>query len=118
MLAGSASAASTQLFFDDFTLHYFTTVKAKRISNAFDAIGHLESSKQKCVAGRKVTVFRAGTGQDDKVGTDVSDSNGGWSLMILTPDFLAGDYYAKTPKRVLHDGTTCKGARSENLSNV
>jgi hypothetical protein len=113
---GSASAASTVVTLDDFTPHYF--IKAKRISNAFDVIGHLDSNKKKCVVGRKVTVFREGISSDEKVGGDTSDSNGGWSLMILSGDFLAGNYYAKAPKRVLHDGTTCGADRSETVANV
>jgi hypothetical protein len=110
--AGTASAASTDVFLDGFAPHYFF---GKKAPNAYNIYGRLESSKSKCVVGRKVTAYRVETGPDTEMGTDTSDSNGGWSVMVDSADLTDGDYYAKAAKRVLHDGTTCSGGRSENV---
>ena len=113
---GTASAAPTHVFIDGFAPHYFTSTK--RAPDAADVFGRLDSTKQKCVVGRKVNVYFVQSGPDRKLGTDTSDSNGGWSLMILFDDFDPGDYYAKAPKSVLHDGTVCDADRSQELASV
>ena len=110
----SASAAhhNTTVVIDGFSDHYFEPAKAP---DAEDVFGRLESGTHKCVASRRVKVFRVDAGPDTNLGSDTSDSNGGWSLMIPNDEFDIGDYYAKTPKVRLRGGDTCNKDRSANL---
>ncbi len=45
-----------------------------------DPHGKVKSSNASCVEGRKVKVYRVKPGPDDKIGDDLADSDGDWSI--------------------------------------
>jgi hypothetical protein len=98
---------------DGISSHYFTSTKAP---NAEDIYGRIESSKRKCRVGRHIDVFRKVAGPDTNLGSDTSDSNGGWSLMVPLEDLEpASTYYAKAPRLNLANGDFCDRDRSPDL---
>ena len=87
-------------------------------------VGQVSSGTAKCLAGRKVGVFKARTGA--KVGTTRTNDNGGWSVGGIKKN--SGKYYSKVSAEtyvldsesdkygeLLWEHTlTCTGAKSDN----
>ena len=66
-----------------------------------DPHGKVKSSNASCVEDRKVKVYRVKPGKDDKIGDDLADSDGEWS--IGNPGG-GGRIYAKVGKTPDCDG--------------
>lgn len=65
------------------------------INASGDPHGKVKSTKESCVEGRKVKVYRVKPGADDKIGNDSAGSDGAWS--IGNPGG-GGKIYAKVSK--------------------
>src|SRR4051794_20749024 len=60
-------------------------------------IGEVISKKTECRKSRRVTLYRAQDGQDERVGSSKTISGEGtWAWIIQVPDAVSGDaYYAQ-----------------------
>lgn len=71
--------------------------------------GKLTSPRQACLGSRKVKMYRELNGKKMQVGTDTSNDNGKWSI-LLGKNLPPGAYYATVAKR-----GKCKSAKSQIL---
>ncbi len=76
--------------------------------------GQVKSKNDRCQKNRKVKLRRQAQGPNVLVGSDTSDADGLYSV-ILGDYAESGDYYAKTPKRTLSNGKVCGEDRSERV---
>ncbi|MEO8092257.1 MAG: hypothetical protein ABI726_06075 [bacterium] len=82
--------------------------------------GVVSSPNPRCVAGRRVRVYRKAPGPDPEFGSDISlespSGNGPYTVTAPTGDLPEGLYYSQLRKRDLRPGRRhahiCKGARS------
>jgi hypothetical protein len=72
--------------------------------------GSLQSSKQACVAGRTVKLFRKKSGPAKLLGTDTTSPKGKWSIPV-GKRLTSGAYYAKAIAK-----GTCKAGKSKVLT--
>jgi hypothetical protein len=70
--------------------------------------GTLKSSRQGCLGSRKMTLYRKKAGPDKKLGTDKSEDNGGWSIVIGRKHVASGSYYVTAAAR-----GACKSGKSK-----
>jgi hypothetical protein len=110
---------SSAIVIDGYDSHYFLPSdgrQGKRAPNAFDFFGRIDSAKGKCKPNRGVTLYFKQSGADRKMGHATSDSNGGWSQMVLLEDFQSGTYYVKASRSKLGNGSICKADRSTDYA--
>jgi hypothetical protein len=115
--SASAHRYSTVVSVDGFNDHFYGTrhagagqpAGARGTLQGYDFFGHLESNKRKCrKAGRRVNLFLVREGNDKRLGFDLSDSNGGWSVFDRDTAPPSGTYLSKLkPKKIGKD--ICKG---------
>ncbi len=72
--------------------------------------GTLQSHRHGCLGSRKVKLYREKSGPDQLLGTDRSEDNGTWSVLIGKKRLTHGSYYATVAGR-----GKCKGAKSNVL---
>jgi hypothetical protein len=87
LLAGSASGASGAS----------TKVVVSLKLPAFH--GTLKSPRHGCLGSRRMTLYRKKAGPDKKLGTDKSEDNGGWSIVIGRKRVPSGSYYVTAAAR-------------------
>lgn len=101
------------------------TINAFTIGTADNYVyGAVSSPNSRCVAGRKVRVFRKTQGSDSLLGADVSlqspSGTGPYTVTAPTGDLPEGRYYSEMRKRDLRPGNRhthrCSGATSDRLS--
>jgi len=73
--------------------------------------GTLKSSRHACLGSRNVTLYRKKSGPDKTLGTDNSEDNGGWSIVIGGKRVPAGTYYVTATAR-----GACRAAKSKVIS--
>lgn len=76
-------------------------------------IGEVTSKQKSCRKGRKVTLYRATAGKDERVGSAKTISGEGtWAWIIEAPGALSGDvYYARAGET-----KSCQADRSPNYT--
>ncbi len=95
ILAIGASAAVAQSQFPTF----FTKFKLERNSSSSEFKGKIDSSKSKCVKGRKVKLIRKHNGNKKTLGDDKTNSKGKFNIKLSTGNPKNGKYYAKAKKK-------------------
>jgi hypothetical protein len=70
--------------------------------------GTLKSPRHGCLGSRKMTLYRKKAGPDKKLGTDKSEDNGGWSIVIGRKHVPSGSYYVTAAAR-----GACKSGKSK-----
>ena len=95
ILAIGASAAVRKSQFPTF----FTKFKLERNSSSSEFKGKIDSSKSKCVKGRKVKLIRKHNGNKKTLGDDKTNSKGKFNIKLSTGNPKNGKYYAKAKKK-------------------
>lgn len=111
-LAGSIAAASQTQF-----ATFFTKFKVERTSSGKREFkGTIDSSKGKCVKGRKVKLIRQHNGNKTTLASDDANSNGNFDMKLSNGKVKNGKYYAKVKKKGFDNGTkTCLSATSGSI---
>jgi hypothetical protein len=71
--------------------------------------GSLKSGDDRCVGGRRVSMFRKKGGKTKKLGTDTSNAQGKWQVPV-GKNLTSGEYFATVAAK-----GECKGGRSKPL---
>jgi hypothetical protein len=100
ILAIAASAAVAQSQFPT----VFTKFKLERSSSSSEFKGKIDSSKSKCVKGRKVKLIRKHNGNKKTLGDDKTNSKGKFDIKLSTGNPKNGQYYAKAKKKEFDNG--------------
>ena len=112
ILAIGASAAVAQTQFPTF----FTKFKLERNSSSSEFKGKIDSSKSKCVKGRKVKLIRKHNGNKKTLGDDKTNSKGKFNIKLSTGNPKNGKYYAKAKKKTFESGQkTCLSETSGSI---
>ena len=78
---------------------FFTKFKLERNSSSSEFKGKIDSSKSKCVKGRKVKLIRKHNGNKKTLGDDKTNSKGKFNIKLSTGNPKNGKYYAKAKKK-------------------
>jgi hypothetical protein len=73
--------------------------------------GKLSSSQKPCTRSQSVAVYRQKSGADAKVGTDLTNSSGAYSVH---KSGAKGTFYAKAPRSTVAGTGVCLAAKSSN----
>jgi hypothetical protein len=112
VLVITASAAAAQTQFPTF----FTKFKLERSSSSSEFKGAIDSSKSKCVNGRKVKLIRKHNGNKKTLGDDKTNSDGKFDIKLSTGNPKNGKYYAKaTQKKFDNDQKVCLSVTSGSI---
>src|SRR6266480_5652615 len=86
IVAVPASAAAGQTQFATF----FTKFKLERSSSSSEFKGTIDSSKGKCVKGRKIKLIRKHNGNKKTLGNDKTNSEGKFDIKLSTGNLKNG----------------------------
>ena len=111
-LAIPAGAAAGQTQFATF----FTRFKLERSSSSSEFKGTIDSSKGKCVKGRKVKLLRKHNGNTKTLGHDKTNGDGKFEIKLSTGRPSNGKYYSKVKKKQFDNGKkTCLSVTSGSI---
>jgi hypothetical protein len=93
------------------TVEYESKIRLKNAAPAFH--GKVKSDSSMCVSNRKVRLFKAKRGEDDKLlGKTRTDAEGRWEI-LKTPK--SGVYYAKVNQLVVEGSYSCLPDKSKKV---
>jgi 5-hydroxyisourate hydrolase-like protein (transthyretin family) len=109
ILAIGATAAVAQTQFPT----HFTKFKLERNSSSTEFKGKIDSSKSKCVKGRKVKLIRKHNGNKKTLGDDKTNKKGKFDIKLSTGHPKNGKYYARVKKKKFdNDEKVCLSVNS------
>lgn len=112
IVAIPATAVAAQTQFPTF----FTKFKLERSSSSSEFKGQIDSSKSKCVKGRKIKLIRKHNGNTKTLGDDKTNSKGKFDVKLSTGKPNNGKYYAKAKKKKFdNDEKTCLSVTSGTI---
>lgn len=98
VIGASAAIAQTQ-----FPTH-FTKFKLELNSSSSEFKGKIDSSKSKCVKGRKVKLIRKHNGNKKTLGDGKTNKKGKFDIKLSTGHPKNGQYYARVKKKKFDNG--------------
>ena len=115
---GGGAKVPTNVVFDYFCGSGFCqNIPGIPIGDDWLFLGHVESPREACRAGRRIEVFERVPGKDKSMGSDRADSRGAW--LVRRPDYTTTTsvWYAKAVKKKLGPGKRCKPDRSNEVAD-
>ena len=111
LIAASGAALAVAVPANAQTVEYESKIRLKNAAPAFH--GKVKSDSSMCVSNRKVRLFKAQRGKDDKLlGKTRTDFEGRWEI-LKTPK--SGVYYAKVNQLVVEGSYSCLADKSKKV---